>query len=403
MWLIYLIIAAMLSAATTFADDLIDELGLTLPIPLYDFNDSLSLDRILNLGGLPAEIWLLPTDAIPPVLSPTKYELLLTLSDSGTVDSLQIAPPAGNGALAYFRKSLLALKFRPAAIDGKNTAYRLPAELLLGEEKFLNISPRRRRSAILALPAINRATTFRRDLVEKSFSLNGIEMPRVKYFPSYFCFFKIGERSAKYSFAVYRISLDSAGHLLDFSEFCSSRAECAEYFGRALLHAEFMPGKIDGQSRPSEFYLTVRFFDQLQYPTRKWYYDSTVKDNSIYENFRLESSLSVDSVINPPLPLGTTSGLVPFNSPIRFVDTLRAYVKIDTLGKITTASFGTPENRNLDTLGMEVLSRLEFIPARDLLDRKVDFRGELFLRFDGSNISRIRFEWLPRRAQPVFY
>lgn len=398
-----LIFAAILLATEAASDDLISDLGLIIPTPALNPDDSLNPAQILALGGLKADFWLLPGDIIPTVSYPAKLELTFYLSDSGEVDSLRFLPFAHDPVLNYFRKSLHALKFRPAAIDGKNIPYLLPAELFLASEKFLDISPRQRPAAILALPVIEKVGVVRRDLLEKSFSLNDVAMPRVERFPPYFCFFKIDERGLKYPFAVYKISLDSSGQLIDFSEFCSSRPECAENFGRALLHAAYTPGRIKGNNRRSEFYLTVRFFDQLKYPTREWRFDSSLSEESIYDYFRLESALAVDSIVNPPLPLGTSTGEVPFNYPVRIVDTLRAYVKIDTLGKIQAMSFGRSQNKNLDSLGRAILNELDFIPARDLLDRKVDFRGELFLRFDGSNISRIRFEWLPRRAQPVFY
>lgn len=401
--LLTLILTVILLASAALADNLIRQFGLTLPTPLLSTDDTLNPVQVHTWGGLPADYWLLPGDAVPIVAQPTKLELILFLSESGAVDSLHFLPLAREPALGFLRRSLLALKFSPAAVDGKSIPYQLPAELLLANERFFDISPRRRQAAVLVLPVIDEIGVVRRDLVERSFALNGIEMPQVESFPAYFCLFKIGEREPRYPFAVYKVSLDSSGHLLDFSEYCSSRPECAENFGRALLYAYFTPGRINGRNRPCEFYLTVRFFDQLQYPTRKWYNDSTRKDNSIYENFRLESSLSIDSVINPPLPVSTSSGVVTYNSPFLLVDTLRAFVKIDTLGKILAALYGAPEFTEVVSSGKKILANLEFIPARDLLDRKVEFRGELFMRFDGSNFSRIRFEWLPRRAQPDFY
>ncbi|MEP0827796.1 MAG: hypothetical protein HRF51_04675 [bacterium] len=398
-----LVFAAILLATGAASDDLIAELGLTIPTPALNLDDSLSPAQILALGGLTADYWLLPGDIIPTVSYSAKLKLTFYISDSGDVDSLRFLPSTHEAVLGYFRKSLHALKFRPAAIDGKSVSYQLPAELFLASEQFLDISSRRRPAAVLAFPVIDRMGVVRGDLLENSLALNGIEMPRVNSFPPYFCFFKIGARSLKYPFAVYKVSLDSSGQLLDFSEFCASRPECADNFGRAILHADFVPCRINGKNRPSEFYLTVRFFDQILYPTRKWYYDSNMSDRSIYDYCRLQSNLSVDSLINPPYPAGTSSGIVTYNSPFRVFDTLRAFVKIDTLGRIVGATFGAPEYADVVSLGKKILKNLEFIPARDLLDRKVDFRGELFLRFDGSNISRIRFEWLPHRAQPDFY
>ncbi len=343
--------------------------------------------------GLGSDLWLTPGDYLPYAGFAQTSEILLYLSSNGDVDSVGILSKAGAEFIKGVRNSLMQIRFTPALYEGERRASLLAAELLFTVQN-------KRAYAILRLPFLAYNDHRNKRLIDQTLILNGFGLPGVKRFPPYYCSAKLSDRSDYYNFAIYEMTLDSLGKPVQILEHCSSNIDYSKLFSLALLHAEFQPAYFHGRTVPSNMFITVRFFPQLEYPTHDWPPIDAGPEAYPFEYVRLESALYLDSIIHPAIPLNIPGGVINWPDFISLADSVYANVKIDTLGRIVRQSFLISHGGEMEPLVGQILKSLHFLPARDINNAVRIFDGLLILRFQNSRNIRIEANWLPPEAQP---
>jgi hypothetical protein len=334
------------------------------------------------------------TRSIPYSKRPLRFDLVFYLSKTGVVDSFHYSPSDKKDYMDVMAPWLRTLEFYPGAINDTFVPFALPAELVI-ESKFAS------RFVVLHLPYDEYTCQRKRDLLEKALILNGVTPPGVRRFPPYFCRFSEDENIDDYAYAVYRIELDDQGNMLDFRELFSSREIFSDLMSRVLLHVNYRGGAYLGRGFASEFYLIIRFFNIVGYPTCDW---PPAKERGItlpYDFLRIETRLYLESIIHPPIPVNVPSGSFSYGKPAPSSDSIEVYVKIDSSGNISRARFLAPVDDELGRYARNLLEDLAFTPARNLEGERKSFHGELIMVFDASKRIRIAARWLPLEAQTV--
>jgi len=319
---------------------------------------------------------------------PINFDIQFYLSAAGTVDSFDYRPRKRDVYIESISSTLEGLRFYPARIDDVPEPFVLPGHLTF-KSKY------NRPRAYLHLPFDEPQCALDNQLVEKALGMNGFTLPGIDYFPSYFC----GVRPADpdvldYPGVVYEIEIDSLGNMIDFSELAAIGTECSKLLSNVLLHARFRPAARDGRSFDSRFYLIVRLFDLIKYPTAVWPPDSEAGEVGHFERYRLETRLHMNRVISPPYPRNIPDGIFIYGSVISFKDSVEILVNIDTLGRVRTHKYQYMVSDYFRYAVDDIADKLRFMPAVDLEGKATGFDGRMLLIFDNSKNIRIRLDWL---------
>ncbi len=237
-------------------------------------------------------------------------------------------------------------------------------------------------------------------MLDTALVLNGFTIPGLIRFPSYFCYFADAALLDNYPYAIFEIELDSAGRLIDYNQTFSSYEAYSRLIMNAIMYADFQPAKHKGVAIQSKFYLLVRFFENLNYPTTLW--PPPINDPRAkmpFDYLRLETDLYLDSIINPPIPTNAPFNVFRIGKPVQVFDTAYVNIKIDTLGNVKKYTYAAYVADALQKIVDDVVTKLKFTAASDLSGQKVNFEGGLSLIFDSSKKIRIIADWLPLEAQ----
>jgi len=367
-------------------------LGLTFPTMKIDRPDTALVLAPWDSGGAGAELWLAEGDYLPEIGFPLQENLLFYLNSAGESDSVIYSLPQKSDYLRQTVNSLNNIRFEPATYEDSAIPFILPARLVLSSR--LN-----RPYATLHFPYNAVKDTRDRALLENALARNGFTAPSLRSFPSYYCAFKKGQKADLYPFAVFHLIIDSTGNVARILEHCTTNESHTDVVSRALLYADFSPAAYRGKTVRSEMFLTFRFFERLRYPTSTWPPDSSWIPDLPFDYIRIDPSLYLDSLTNPPIPFNFPYGEFRSGENIPYSVTMEAFVNIDTLGNIISSAFDRPAWDEPVKQAARILRELKFLPARNLNEYKVLFTGRMRIAFDNSENIRIIVYWLPYEAQ----
>jgi hypothetical protein len=336
--------------------------------------------------------WLLESDVVPFSPFQLKFDMLFYLSAEGTVDSFSYSPASGEAYIQRIDSSLKNIRFYPATINDTARPFILPGQLLFFDKYG-------KRQVELQLPYDEPECYKSRALIEKALTLNGFSLPGVARFPSYYCALAGKQDLADYPYTILEIELDSVGTLAEYRVLYSTHENVCPLISNSLLYAEFRPASYKGQFFPCKFYLALRFFDMVNYPTSVWPPSPGPGVSLPYDYVRIGNQLYLDSVINPPFPLNVRGGLFRYDTPVPSADSFEVLVEVDTLGRVRPLQYRAYLSRQLHEVVRAVLGRLRFTPARGIVGEKKAFEGSLTLSADFSKNIRIVINWLPVEAQ----
>jgi hypothetical protein len=389
--LIFIFIGLIFSSAVQSAERF-SLLGLTFPTMKIDRPDTALVLAPWDKGGVGAESWLAEGDYLPEIGFPLQEDLLFYLDSTGESDSITYSSPKDSNYLKQIVNSLKGIRFEPAEYEDSAISFILPVRIVLSRR--LN-----RPYATLHFPYTPVGDNRDRFLLENALTLNGFTAPSLRSFPAYYCAFKKGQKADLYPFAVFHLMIDSSGKVVRILEHCTSNESYTDVVSRALLYADFSPAAYRGKTMPSEMFLTFRFFERLRYPTSTWPPDSSTIPDLPFDYIRIDPSLYLDSLTNPPIPFNFPYGEFRTGGKIPHLITMEAFVTIDTLGNIIFSAFDRPSWDEPVKLAAQLLRALKFLPARNLNEYKVLFTGRMRIEFDNSENIRIFVSWLPLEAQ----
>jgi hypothetical protein len=390
----------LLSLLTTVSGRSFSLLGQEIPYPQNLTADSVYRGKYVSffgfdslLGGIDYRLWLSPEDYLSFAGFSATISGIIHLNAGGGVDSVSADDARWNRYIEGVRNSLHRLQFTPAHYEGDPRDFRLPFEISFSQRRGAVY-------AVLRLPYWPLGDYYNRLLIDRAMLLNGFSPPRVVRFPAYFSAAGLALDTADYDFGIYQIALDSAGRLIDIFEHCSSRPDYSKQFAQAILYAEFQPALLYGKSFPSEFYIFARFFPQVGYPTSFWSPEKEVSTNFLYDYYRIENLLYLDSIINPPFPLNFPNERFIWPQSVSLNDSIFVAVKIDTLGAVSAKEYLASPNKEAQKTTDIILEKLRFYPARDINNIKRDFFGVMEIRYENSQIIRLKVKWLPHPNAP---
>ncbi len=360
---------------------------LILPVSIYGVDGSYSWQDIefpiVRQGN-----WLMESDTIYNIYFPHKYDLIFFIDGEGDVDSLKYSTGKRDIYIEGIYSSLENLKFFPARWAKEPVPFILPAEI----EFFV---PFNKPIANIRYPFDYEDCRLNPHVYRRMLNEGSFRAPDIISFPSYYCLYPDSLASNEYPFAVYELFVDKDGELVDFNPLFVTDENVARQIPTVLLYSKFSPAAINGNVVDSKFYLIVRFFNELQYPTSKWPNEGDTAKLYPYEYVRLETTLFLDSVLHLPYPKNVNAGIFRHSERIPIYDTVFAAVNINKEGKarITREWLKALKDKSATLSG--VLEKLKFIPARNLSGDPVEYEGRISVIYENSKNIRIIAKWLP--------
>jgi len=325
----------------------------------------------------------LPTGRLPFLAADRLVPVTLEINAKGRVSAVQSDEPADSLFVGYYRDKLRQIEFEPARVEGKNSPILMPLTL--------HFQPNRKLPD-LYLPVDSNGTISDRGLYMSTLELNGVSLPSVISFPSYFCDLEWNDSLAVLPYVLLGLKLDEGGELIDIEIESTNYQAFALQLMSASLSAQFSPLYVNGQARGSSCFLLVSFFPQLTYPTEVWKGSSSA-DYSILRRHQIRLYPDTVGFLTKPLPRFfppndvTVSGRHSGHS-----DTVLAAVMISAEGDFRTIRYGkvSPSVRQ----GIQMLSKvIKFFPAMDYAGQPQDFHGVVRLIFSASAKIRIEYLW----------
>jgi len=342
----------------------------------------------VELPALEGEFSPIESDTVLYAPYPMQFDIRFYLSSAGMVDSFSYTSVNRDIYVRKLTGTLNSLRFFPAQVNNSPEPF-----ILAGR---LHLKPKYNRTQVtLQLPFDEPMCRFNSQLVRETFLLNDYELPGLESFPSYYC----GRGSdtpdgADYPFVIYEISIDSTGRLLDYQELISEGTECAKLLSNVLLHARFKPASRRGGRFESRFYLIVRLFDSLKYPTPVWKPQPDSVYNDLMKYFRIESKLFPDSIMSSPYPVNIPGGVFKHSRDVSVLDSVEVDVRIDSLGEIESWEYRLLLPTLLKDVSEDILKKLRFSPARKFNGDRSVYDGRLVFNYSNSRDIRIRLQWL---------
>ena len=332
--------------------------------------------------------WLLKGDTVKYCRFPVIYDLTFYLSEEGCIDSLIYTPTDRPEIIDGVLASIRNIDFSPAKYNDENIPFILPASL---EFTLAGHRP----NANFMLPGWPAGGSITEDLIYQSLQLNGLIPAAVRRIPPYYCVYPDSLNKGDYPFAVYRVDLDSIGNVDNVELINGTYPHLAELFFSVLLHSEYIPGSYNGESIPFSLYVTVRFFERINYPTLPWPPGAEGNGDFSYEFHRISVKPYPDSIVCPPMPTNLYMGGIIQDKIVPYDDSLVIDIRVDTLGNVSLTGYRNSAGAPAAGIAKKALKTLKYLPARDINGKKVPFAGRIGLIFkENSKNIRMVAEWL---------
>jgi len=341
--------------------------GLALPVPK-------------ELPAFPADPGLIRTGT----LKLTYVPLVLSVDSSGSVTGVSHETGVDTLLVSYARPYLESLAFEPATRDGRAAAARLP--VILSYRRSVAFPS-------LTFPVNARPESVDHDLLEEAYRLNGIELPRLVAFPSYAGSVDKNDTSLVFPYILLKIELDRSGWLTAVEVVRSTLPDYNIPIQSAAMWAEYAPAAVAGETAPSEAFLMVSFFPQLDYPLKRWD-RARLAGISLMQRESVRLFADTVGLMFEPVPRRRDADAYTLaaRGP-RGADSVDCYLSIDTLGFARLR----PEreaDRGLEETIQQFRQVLRFYPALGFDGRPRPFYGFITLVRDFSTTVRVRYHWL---------
>ena len=226
------------------------------------------------------------------------------------------------------------------------------------------------------------------------FSYNDIVPPRLVSLPEIFYRVSPGQDAPDYLTITARVELDAAGNLVDVGFPLPGYDNMTHSLQTALIHAEFEPAAVKGEKIAADFFVTIRVFGNMAFPREAFAPIDSTGESNLTEQYFLTCYYNTADIRMFPLPRNYGRGYLrskqlsdthPGDAIVR--------IRIDSLGivrgtSVLRAAPGSEENAR------QVARLIQWYPAIDESGRRVDFAGDVRIRFNGSTKIVFIPEWL---------
>jgi hypothetical protein len=231
-------------------------------------------------------------------------------------------------------------------------------------------------------------------LYEEALKLNGLSLPRVLSFPSYFYVVDSHEvANGRYAVVVVKAVIDTAGNLVEAVPAVSTAGGFTDQLVSACRYAEYAPARMDGEPMTTEGFLVISLFPSLVYPTSPVDFVSD-EDLSWHRARSVEWRLDTLGLLAAPIPIQRRPHSFHLPGPHENRhDTVNVVLKVDTLGRATPRH----QSKAVPAVTRAVLAvarQMTFYPALDYGAKVREFSGVVRMEFTGSANIRIAYFWL---------
>lgn len=316
--------------------------------------------------------------------------IILDIDNEGQVTDVRAERQLDTAFARYAEAWMKSITFEKATFNGKKVQSRLPV--------ILHFRPTVRLPDVY-FPLDSSGAIVEEDLYFSAFGLNEIRLPQLKEFPSYFCDLEWSDTSMIFKFVLVRVELDELGRVVNTEEVLSTFPAVTMQIMSAILWAEFSPAAVQGTPVPSECFVLVSFFPQIDYPTQVWR-QSHLDSLKLLERLRVRLLPDTIGLMAKPLPTKVPGDEFTLTGRhVRFADTVNVGLFIDSTGRATRWRF-SKAGKEIQAAVREIAAQLRFFPALDYQGRSHPFSGLVSFVFQGSSRIRIVYHWLPRNNSP---
>jgi hypothetical protein len=325
------------------------------------------------------------TDQLPAVeFSLRPINLIFDLKKNGRVERIEVLDSVPQHGWDNILERLMSLQFYPGRKGAKPTKQRLPVYLLLAPERY---------QRHLQFPVNAEGGVDDPDLYWKGMRLNGVDLPMIEQFGSYFLDVDQKDTSVALNYLLARLTFDSNGRITERNLLHSDFGQFTDQILDAANWGEYhLPQGSDPNHRVA--YLRVAKLRTVADPSRL--YDVNEKGLDLPDRERLRLFPDTLGLLFKPIPIRyQNDGIFSLlGGKMAVTDTLFALIKIDEKGRV--ASFdpvgGVLSQKN-DYLKLMTWIRFHPALAFDGTPRRVT--GIMEFAYEGSTMVRIRFLWLP--------
>ena len=291
---------------------------------------------------------------------------------------------------AYY-EWLMNIRFEPGTVANVKTGLCLPGVLTtIGAGAIPG----------LQLPVLRNRGIHDADLYWLAMEANGIELPSIKTFPSYYTVIEDTTQHdlGQFDVVIARLGLDASGKPTSIDVISSTSPGDAMPIRSAILWGEYTPLLVKGVAQPCTTYVVVSMIEGIDYPTCRL---PVSADDSLFWIHSQRVRMVPDTVGYAvfPLPRRPLSGTVEnaaadelrddcYVIPLQ-VDTLGAYRMLAYFPDHATGRKGKTFRVSLN----RVLGRMRLYPALDFRGHPAMFAGPMMLQRPDSGIVRITYPW----------
>ena len=231
-------------------------------------------------------------------------------------------------------------------------------------------------------------------LLRDFFSANGVEPPRIVSLAPVYYAIKVSSDNLHYWTITAQVALDAQGKLQDISYPIAGQTRMRHQVHVALMHAGFSPARLQGKPFATDFLVTFRIFDNIDYPFSPFQQSDTA-EAPIASRYFMTYYYSENDIFIHPLPRKPRREIL--RSPKYGMGNggfSEVTIDIDTCGKVTGVRVGRTM-AGLRQVAAKTARLLDWYPAVDAGGQPVKYTGRLRLDFSGTTKIVYIPEWLP--------
>lgn len=316
--------------------------------------------------------------------SGVQANLQLYIDESGTV-ALYLPDTTLDHSLISLLDSIFQNScFRPASYRNNFIAQLLPVRLrcIPGQ-----------RYARLILPVSHEQIIQDRELYRKNLELNGIQLPFISFFPSYFHTLRPSDSIIVYPFLLINLKLDTEGQPIDIQPIVGTVPSFEQQLLAASNWAKYRTAISRGEAVASDNLLLISLFSEVSYPSQPIQIEDTAAKADFFNSLRLQLVLDTSDLLSFPLPRRYSNGFAnQAAAKGRFYGDIYVRILVDSLGRGRLFKL---DNRPVAVhkLCEWIVDRERYYPAIGVNARPRPFLGTALFRFDGSTKVRIEYDW----------
>ena len=309
--------------------------------------------------------------------------LTLDVDTSGVVRRISVPPATDSLFLEVFGSVIDSVRFEPGLVNGQRAEQVIPVLF-----HYNSLS----RKFSFQFPVDTMMAISDPDLYFYAVGQNGIDLPGIDYFPSYFYKVSPADTPGVCQYVLAKVSLDSAGHLMSIAAVNNGPSSFAAQVLTAANWGKYRAARIQGRPVSCDAYLVMTFLPGIAYPTEPLF--GGRPDLSLTDRLRVRLYPDTAGWMLRPFAVNPGYDGVYVMGKIRKFDTASVAIRVDTLGSVSFVRASGCLSGTYDAFA-DLFPGMRFVPAMDFSGHPHDWDGLLRIEYVDSTRIRIGYPWLP--------